>query len=173
MARLQVNEPVAALQDERGNCILSPPPRALKRSAGNQTDSSYSGSSSCHLPAPQSLQPPQPRFLHQSIAPIFPLLWSPGPRRRLDLSTGHLLCLSQILHAPPKGWTSLRIFLICTELQAVISDTHLCSVLLTYLKFGPYLWSSPCPSKGKAAASAPRVSCPHLCFLLVQSFGIF
>ena len=109
----------------------------------------YSGSS-CHLPAPQSLQPPQPQFLHQSITPIFPLLWSPGPRRCLDLYTGHLLCLSWILHAPPKGRTLLRIFLICTELQAVISDTHLCS----------QIWTLPLEStlsqKGKSCCFCPE-----------------
>ena len=112
--------------------------------------------------------PSHPQFLPQSITPIFLLLCSPGPRGHLDLSTD-LLCLSRILHAPPKGRTLLSHFY-----RAPGCNFRYPSVL--NLADASQIWTLPLEStlsrRGKAAASSPRVSCPSLCFLLVQSFGI-
>ena len=152
------------------NCVLTSPCRAPKHSAGNQTE---------------QLQWQQLPTTCSTVASA-PLILSFCPKVSLQLFT------SCALQGPEGTWTcplviysaylgycmlypraELFFFLICTELQAVTSDTHLYSTLLTHLKFGPYLWSPPCPGMGKAAASSPRVPCPCLCFLLVQSFGIF
>lgn len=105
MARLPVKGPVAALQDECGNCILTPPCRAPKHSAGNQTEKLQWQ----QLPPTCSTVASAPLILGFCTKVLLQFSTScarsPRPRRHLDLSTGHLLCLSQILHAPPKGRT--------------------------------------------------------------------
>lgn len=171
MARLPVKGPVAALQDECGNCILTPPCRAPKHSAGNQTEKlqwqQLPPTCSTVALAPSS-SVSAPKYCSNFPPLVLALQGQEGTWTcPLVIYSAYLrYCM---LH--PRA--ELFLFLICTELQAVTSDTHLYSILLTHLKFGPYLWSPPCPGRGKAAASSPRVSCPCLCFLLVQSFGIF
>ena len=99
-------------------------------------------------------QSPLPRFLAPKHHSGFPSCGLQGPEEAWTCLLVILLILD--LASSFQGRPLLRVFLICTELRAVISDTPLCSVLLMYLKSGPYPWSPPCPGREKAAASAPE-----------------
>lgn len=91
IAGLRVKKLDAAHQDGYGNCLLPPPPRALKLSRGESNWQQLQWQQR-RLPPPK--EPSTPPVPSASVSGTkaslrFPLLWSPGLRGSLDLSTGH------------------------------------------------------------------------------------